>query len=228
VERHSFSLRIKGIDDAGKFTGVGAVYGNIDLGGDKILPGAFTRTLAGSKQFPLLWQHQPDSPIGSVRITDTTQGLQCEGALLLEDPTARKAYQFLKAGIIKGLSIGFETIKAQFVGDVRELQELKLWELSVVTFPMNPEAAVTSVKAMSDDDRAKHFRAIDGHRRAIDKHQRAIRESLKSLFDGLDDDEPADDPALLESDDGDGDGEMGMIITELKALAEQAEELASA
>jgi HK97 family phage prohead protease len=133
MQHHNFSLKVKSVDDSGKFTGIGAVYGNVDLGGDKILPGAFSRTLAGSKQFPLLWQHSPSDPIGSVKVTDSPVGLQVEGQLLLSDPTAQKAYSFLKAGVIRGLSIGFETVKASFVDEVRELSELKLWELSVVT-----------------------------------------------------------------------------------------------
>jgi uncharacterized protein len=219
VEHHSFSLKVKSVDDSGRFTGVGAVYGNIDLGGDRIMPGAFTKTLAAGKQIPLLWQHNPSDPIGSVKCTDSSQGLMVEGQLLLSDPTAQKAYQFLKAGIIKGLSIGYDTKKADFVGDVRELQELKLWELSVVTFPMNPSAEVTSVKRMSDDDRARHLKSIDTHRRAIAKHERALRESLKCLLD-LDDDEPAD-PDQIDSDD---DG-AGALLGELRSLVESASEL---
>jgi HK97 family phage prohead protease len=226
MERHNFGLKIKAVDDAGKFTGIGAVYNNVDLGGDKILPGAFSRTLAGSKQFPLLWQHNPSDPIGSVKVSDTPQGLMVEGQLMLSDATALKAYQFLKAGIIKGLSIGYDTVQAAFNGDVRELKELKLWELSVVTFPMNEEAMVTGVKAMSDDDRAKHLKAIDGHRKAIDRHQRQIREHLKAMFDGFDDeDDIDDDPALLDSPTDTEDPElegMSMVLAELKAMVDQA------
>ena len=51
MERASFNLKIKSVDEAGKFTGIGAVFGNVDLGGDRIMPGAFTRTLAAGKQF---------------------------------------------------------------------------------------------------------------------------------------------------------------------------------
>jgi HK97 family phage prohead protease len=228
LEHHSFSLRIKGVDESGKFTGVGATYGNVDLGGDRIMPGAFTRTLAGSKVLPLLWQHQPDNPIGSVKVTDSSQGLQVEGQLELADPTGQKAYRFLKSGIIRGLSIGYEAVKSAFVDDVRELTELKLWELSVVTFPMNTSAVVTGIKAMSDDERGKHFKAIDAHRKSIDRAQRGIREHLKSLFDGFDDDDESDivdDPALLDEND---DGEMGMLLSELKSLAAAAEELTEA
>jgi uncharacterized protein len=229
VDHHNFNLRIKSVAADGTFTGVGAVYNSVDLGGDKILPGAFSRTLAGAKQFPLLWQHNPSDPIGSVKVTDSSQGLQVEGQLLLSDPTAQKAYSFLKAGILKGLSIGYETVKANYVDDVRELAELKLWELSVVTFPMAQDAQVTGIKAMSDDERGRHFKAIDMHRKSIDRAQRGIREHLKSLFDGFDDDEDEnDDQALLEGDEGEDYGEMSMVLAELKSLAAAAEELTEA
>jgi HK97 family phage prohead protease len=229
VERNSFSLKIKSVAADGTFTGIGAVYNNTDLGGDRILPGAFSRTLAATKSYPLLWQHNPSDPIGSVKCTDSSQGLMVEGALLLADPTARKCYEFMKSGIIRGLSIGYDTVKSSYVDDVRELSELRLWEISCVTFAMNPEAQVTSVKAMSDAERSKHLKNIDMHRKSIDRAQRGMRESLKALFgDDLFADDPEDDPALLESEEGDEYGEMGLLLTELKSLAAQAQELTEA
>src|ERR1700761_3655102 len=170
MERKRFSLKIKSVDDTGTFTGLGAAYNNVDLGGDKIMPGAFTRTLAAGKQFPLLWQHDPSNPIGTCKVTDTPQGLQVEGTLLLQDPTALKAYTFMKAGVIKGMSIGFETLQSKMDGDVRVLTELRLWEISVVTFPMNESATISSVKSLSfSDDEVQH------HLQAIRRHQKGMR-----------------------------------------------------
>jgi uncharacterized protein len=237
VERSQFNLKVKSVAPDGTFVGIGAVYNNVDLGGDKILPGAFARTIAATKTFPLLWQHDPGSPIGTVKVSDSPQGLQVAGQLLLSDPTAKKAYEFLKAGVIRGLSIGFETIQDSLEDGVRLLKELRLWELSVVTFPMNQEAMVTAVKSLSDGDRAAHLKAIDEHRKAIDRHQRGIREHLKSMLSGLDDDDdesdlnPGDDPALLEGspdDEDPADEGMSYVLQELKALALQAGELTNA
>jgi HK97 family phage prohead protease len=225
-------LKIKAVDDAGHFTGVGAVYGNVDLGGDKILPGAFTKTLEGSKRYPLLWQHKSDLPVGSVTVSDTPNGLSVEGQLLIkgspllaldsdEVPQARIAYSLLKAGVIKGLSIGYDTEKAAYVDGVRELRELKLWELSIVTFPMNPGATILGVKNMSDEDRAKRVKSIDAHRKGIDRHQRGMREDLKALFDGFgfdDDDDDADDPDLGEGDLSEQDSKE-LLIEMQKMLA---------
>jgi hypothetical protein len=223
VERRDFNLKIKSLDDAGTFVGLGAVYNNIDLGGDVIDPGAFSRTLSAGKSFPVLWRHDPSNPIGHAKITDSREGLQVAGTLMLTDPTAQKAYTFMKAGVVKGLSIGYDTIQATYEGDVRHLTELRLWEISCVTFPMNEQALVSGIKAMSDDERAGHIKAINEHRKAIDREQRGMRMHLKSLLDLADDDEdPDDDEPLLEDEDDDK-----AFLVELQKLAEQAQELAS-
>ena len=85
----------------------------------------------------MLWQHDASSPIGHCKITETPQGLQVNGTLMLSDPTAQKAHTFMKAGVVKGLSIGYDTIQSTYDGDIRHLTELRLWEISCVTFPMN-------------------------------------------------------------------------------------------
>jgi hypothetical protein len=107
-------------------------------------------------------------------------------------------------------------------GDIRHLTELRLWEISCVTFPMNESAQVSGVKALSDDERTTHLQAINEHRKAIDRHQRGMRMRLKSLLDLPDDD--TDDP-LLEGEDDDDDK---AFLAELKQLAEQAQDLVSA
>jgi HK97 family phage prohead protease len=222
VERRDFNLKIKSLDDAGTFVGLGAVYGNVDLGGDVIDPGAFSRTLSAGKSFPVLWQHDPSNPIGTCKITDSREGLQVAGTLMLEDPTARKAYRFMRAGVVKGLSIGYDTIQATYEGDVRHLTELRLWEISCVTFPMNESAQVSGVKAMSDDERTGHIKAINEHLKAIGHHERGMRMHLKSLLDLADDDDDSDDEPLLEDEDDDDDK---AFVAELQKLAEQAQEL---
>src|ERR1700729_13001 len=106
-----------------------------------------TRPLKEGRTFPLLRQHMPNLPIGSVQISDSDVGLQVNGRLVLEDPQARIALAHLKAQTINGLSIGFDTIKDAVENGVRHLKELRLWEVSVVTFPMNKAAIITSVKS---------------------------------------------------------------------------------
>jgi HK97 family phage prohead protease len=229
LERKRITLKIRSVDDTGSFTGLGAVYGNVDLGGDQIMPGAFTRTLAAGKQFPLLWQHDPSDPIGTAQVTDSREGLLVQGKLLLQDPTAQKAYLFLKSGVIRGLSIGFETLQSSMDGDVRQLKELLLWEFSIVTFPMNESAQISSVKSLSvsDDEVQMHLKAISRHQKAIHGHLKALLGNDDGELDDEDDD-AADDPAYLENDDSEPDDESKALLVELQKLVSQAGGLASA
>lgn len=153
--KRRLKLEIKEITDQGVFEGILSPYGNVDGGDDMVEPGSFTKTLKeqGNTR-PLLWQHKTDTPIGQLTLIDQPDGLHCQGQLLMEDPDAQKAYRFLKARIVKGLSIGFETIKDSVEKGVRHLKEIKLYEGSIVTFPMNEMALVTSVKHRVKQDGA--------------------------------------------------------------------------
>jgi Escherichia/Staphylococcus phage prohead protease len=84
---HDFSLRIKALDQtSGAFSGFASTYDNTDDVGDRILAGAFTRTIAQQKTFPLLWAHSANEPIGTAHVEDSRDGLMTHGQLVLEDP----------------------------------------------------------------------------------------------------------------------------------------------
>lgn len=140
-------IEIKEISSEGTFEGILSPYGNVDGGGDVVEPGAYTKTLLDQGAVrPMLWQHKTDVPIGDLTLTDQPDGLHCTGQLLMALPEAQKAYLLIKARIVKGLSIGFETVKDSVEKGVRHLKEIKLYEGSIVTFPMNEAALITSVK----------------------------------------------------------------------------------
>ena len=159
------------------------------LGGDVVDRGAFDKTLREGRTFPLLWQHMPNLPIGSVQISDSDVGLQVDGKLVLEDPQARIALAHLKAKTIKGLSIGFDTIKDAVENGVRHLKELRLWEVSVVTFPMNEAAMVTSVKSIDDARRILREAAANPDDKAA---LRSLLKEIRSLLDPEDDEDEED------------------------------------
>jgi HK97 family phage prohead protease len=140
-------MEVKEISTEGVFEGLLSPYGNVDLTGDVVEPGAFTKTLKdrGSK-VPLLWQHSAAMPVGELTLEERPDGLWCKGQLLMADSVAQRAYLFIKAGIVKGLSIGFETVKDAIENGVRHLKEIKLYEGSIVTFPANESALIFSVK----------------------------------------------------------------------------------
>lgn len=151
----AFRFEMKSLQDDGTFEGMLSVFNVVDLGGDLIEPGAFTKTIdENAGTVPMLWQHDTTQPIGTLQLKETSEGLAVKGKLILTVQRAREAYDLLKAGVIRGLSIGYKAIadKTKFIKGVRHIAEIKLYEGSVVTFPMLPVAQVTNVKAEQKAD----------------------------------------------------------------------------
>lgn len=144
----AFPFEIKSLTEAGEFSGLASVYNVRDLQGDVVARGAFQKTLSSGKQRPLLFEHR--DTIGTVNLEDSEKGLLAKGRLSLGNSRAKDAYALLKDKAVEGMSIGYETIKADYEGENRILQEVKLWEVSLVTFPANPAATVTTVKSARD------------------------------------------------------------------------------
>lgn len=135
--------------DEGVIVGMGAVFGNVDQGGDVILPGAFSESLAEGKTIPILWQHDPLNPIGVwTEIKETDKGLSMTGKILADVQRGKEAIALIKSGAVRGLSIGYRTEEASYndAGN-RLLHKINIWECSVCTFPMNPVAQIDSIKA---------------------------------------------------------------------------------
>lgn len=145
-------FELKAVDDAGNFEGYAAVFNNVDLGDDVILPGAFTRVKAtrGGK-LKLALYHDLTRLVGAADYTQDDHGLLLKGRVNLAVSYARDAYELMKAEILDSMSIGFNTIKADFEDRagrrVRIIKEAELWEASFVPFGMNPEAQILTVKS---------------------------------------------------------------------------------
>jgi hypothetical protein len=145
TSNHNFV--IKSIHGEGEFSGYASIFNSVDHYDDVILPGAFRESLANAKQIQLLWQHDPKEPIGSLQvIKETVKGLYVEGRLILGLKRAQEVYLLLQKGIVTGLSIGFEIKESFRAQDIRYIKALKLWEISLVTFPANEQARVGEVK----------------------------------------------------------------------------------
>lgn len=151
MQTKDFKFELKALAEDGTFEGYLSVFNVIDLGNDVVEPGAFTKTIQEQKgTVPLLWQHRTDKPIGTLALEEDQYGLKVNGKLLLEVQQGREAYTLVKSGVIKGLSIGFEAIKKQVEKGVRRLKEIRLYEGSIVTFPMLPIAQITGIKSLED------------------------------------------------------------------------------
>lgn len=126
--------------------------------------------MAGCKfalPIPLLWQHNHNEPIGEVteaRVTD--DGIEITATIVkIEEEGALKnrtdeAWQSIKSGLVKCLSIGFKLIEYNYMEDSwgLHIKEWEWYELSAVTVPANPDAMITSVKkikqAFSDAEKS--------------------------------------------------------------------------
>jgi len=130
--------------------GYASLYGMADQGGDIVARGAYAKSLAALKarggSVKMLWQHDAAQPIGVWdEIHEDERGLYVKGRLLLEVERAREAAALIGAGAIDGLSIGYRTVAAEKTAKgQRLLAELELWEVSLVTFPMLPDARVAA------------------------------------------------------------------------------------
>jgi len=170
MDRFRFDMEVKfASDKTGVFSGYGAVFGNVDSYGDVIEKGAFKTTLREwedkGKYPPMLLQHGGGIfgggaddllPVGKwTSMEENSRGLKVEGELFaMGTERGQYIYEGLKAGALDGMSIGYQTIKfrngAKAGEPRRYLEQLKLMELSLVTFPANDKALVSNVKSDFD------------------------------------------------------------------------------
>jgi hypothetical protein len=172
----------KTTDDATRrITGLAAAW-SVDLGDDVIHKGAFAKTLElwtrKRRTIPLVDGHQSFGSVMNVvgkmeGAAETNDGLEAEFSLLIDDPQADAAYKRAKAGMITGLSIGYTPVRFDFKDEgekrIRHLKEIILHEVSLVVFPMNPDAQIMRVKhdfgqllAALTDEQKSELRALLG------------------------------------------------------------------
>lgn len=139
-----------------RFAGYAAIFDQPDQSGDVIRSGAFARTLASrTTPLPLLWQHDAAKPIGVVEsLSEDTRGLRVIGRLNPKAQAANEAAALLQDGALDGLSFGYRVQDAKAAGGTRELTELELVEVSLVTFPMQPLARVHAITAAQAEAQA--------------------------------------------------------------------------
>ncbi len=165
METKAFEFEFKA-DDAGVIEGYGGIFGNIDRGGDKIVPGAFAESLAKAEKagrtIKMLWNHDPHQPIGVWdEMAEDGRGLKVKGRIVPEVARASEVLALIKAGAVGGLSIGYRSLKDRMEGEVRILEKVDVWEISPVTFPMNERARIISAKAEGCEDIIEKLAAGD-------------------------------------------------------------------
>ncbi|MFF4547268.1 HK97 family phage prohead protease [Streptomyces sp. NPDC001406] len=197
--------------DAGSLEGYLSTFGNTDLQGDVIEPGAFAKTVnrVNKEGVPLLADHNASvrDVLGTiVQASEDSHGLKIK-AKFASDPDSQAIRQKLLDGHLKAMSIGYEPMEWGFREEddgmrVRVLKEVKLWEGSVVVFPANTQALVTTVKAAvrSTIDTVIAGAVANGG----DEH--AIKAALAAYLTGEEETAPARDGGTDDAPAGDGDG----------------------
>lgn len=163
-----FKVKATGVttDEKGQRLGhieaYGAAFNNVDEGNDRILPGAFTRTIQNSKArakardkkyaLKMLWQHDTNEIIGGwYDLAEDGAGLSAKGDIALGTQRGAEFYELAELEMIDEFSIIYEVMPGGAKYDksgVRDLTELRLFSIDPVTFPMNDDPHIIKIKSL--------------------------------------------------------------------------------
>lgn len=196
-------FEVKEVAEDGIFDGYGSIFGNVDSYKEIVAPGAFAESLTAWKESgrlpPVLWQHRSGEPIGPfIEMAEDGVGLRVKGRLLVDDvQRAKEARALMKAKAVNGLSIGFVTREDSYdrVTGIRTLKKVDLWEVSVVTFPANPAAQISSVKSAIDG--INSFAEAEAFLREVGRLSKADATGFIARFKSLAGRSESDEEGLL-------------------------------
>ena len=189
-------MEFKADGDEWEVSGYVSTFDNVDLGGDVVMPGAFRETLKNGPKVRFLKSHDPDQILGiPKKLTEDSKGLlgvfKISKTILGADTR-----QLLLDGALDSFSIGYNAVDWKIVDDdIRELHEVRLWEASLVSMPMNPEAQVTRVKSLAEqtatlrgefDQLLKDVRGLVQLDRPLTETKRKELAELLEMFSGFD------------------------------------------
>lgn len=156
--------------EAGGFSGYASTFWRIDAYFTAVAPSAFNKTLSDRRdKISVLYQHNPDWNIGfPTKLDVDAKGLYHDSTITEDNAEGSVALKRLRGGNRFGQSFGFKTlrerpatdadplivpddlpewIKANLPSSVYVIEEVKLYELSLVTFPANEDATITAIRS---------------------------------------------------------------------------------
>jgi uncharacterized protein len=145
------ALGMRALVSEGIFQGYASLFGVPDLAGEIVMRGAFRASLRkrGARGIKLLFQHETSEPIGVWEdVREDEFGLFVKGRILTALSRGRDVAYLICEGAIDGLSIGFRAEKDRRDPQTgfRRLEQIDLWEISIVTFPLLPDARIGAAK----------------------------------------------------------------------------------
>ena len=155
IKQHkSFKFELTSADDTGEFSGYAAVFGNVDDGMDVIEKGAFTKTIKEDfDRIKILALHNDNwLPVGKpIELREDNKGLFIKGKIS-NTAMGRDIRTLLKDGVLNEMSIGYDVVRFDFDSEegIRHLKEIRLWEVSIVTWAMNEQAKIEEVKSIAE------------------------------------------------------------------------------
>jgi len=178
-------LETKADGDSGEFTAIVSTFGNVDRVGDRIMPGAWTKTLAEWSQsgdpIPIILAHQWEDPMAHIGIArpedvkQVAQGLQVTGKLDVEDnPVAKQVYKLMKRRSLKEFSIGYDVPEGgekRAKDGANEISEITLAECGPCLKGVDPKTELQEVKS------ALHTQVLPGAEQQRKEASRVQRES---------------------------------------------------
>jgi len=186
-------LQIKEFDsETGVFEGYANTFDHKDHAGDITQKGAFTKSLARHKasgSMPaLLWQHDMKSPIGVwEEMREDANGLYAKGRLTLGVQKADEALLLMKAGALKGLSIGYHVNDEEWSTEQKAtlLNEVDLLETSLVTFPCNDQSNVERVKSLTKNSEIPTERDLERALKELGLSNKQSRAFISEGYKGI-------------------------------------------
>lgn len=152
MELKALEFKLDSVNEAEmSFTGYASTWG-LDLGGDIIERGAFSKTLKERGARVKIMREHRDAIGKPVIMKEDDRGLYIEGKIS-KTPLGLETFELMRDEVLDQMSIGYSVIpgKVDFDEDgTRRIKELKLYEFSVVTFPMNEDAVITGVKSVRE------------------------------------------------------------------------------
>lgn len=163
-----YPAAVKAIGDPeqGQFEAVVSIFGNVDRIGDRVVKGAFSKSIgnwqtkaASGKYLPIYYSHQYGDPaflLGKgLEMSETDEGLVVRGQLFMGKQAARDVYEGFKEGVLDQFSFAYDVVRESKASDgANELLELEIIEAGPTPIGMNSLTRLLEVKAEAGEKAA--------------------------------------------------------------------------